>query len=137
MYSHPHDCRKFLSCANGIAHINDCGPGTAWSVEMEVCDFEKNVNCAGRTKLHTVAKSTFTEDKVSCPSNANGLFLQPFNAYQYIECRNGETYLQNCPPGSVFSISKQLCLSEEQVNTLDHVMCIQEYIMDISEYLYR
>ncbi|XP_039962936.1 uncharacterized protein LOC120776390 isoform X3 [Bactrocera tryoni] len=132
MYPHPQDCRKFLSCANGIVDIKDCGPGTAWSVEMEVCDFEKNVNCTGRTKLHTTAKSTFTEDKVACPSNANGLFLQPFNAYQYIECRNGETNLQSCPPGSVFSISKRLCLSEEQVNTLDHVMCVQEYLTDIT-----
>nr|XP_036221758.1 uncharacterized protein LOC106616975 isoform X4 [Bactrocera oleae] len=132
MYPHPQDCRKFVSCANGIVDIKDCGPGTAWSVEMEVCDFEKAVNCTGRTKLHTTAKSTFTEDKVSCPSNAKGLFLQPFNPYQYIECRNGDTNLQSCPPGSVFSISRRLCLSEEQVNILDHVMCVQEYITDIT-----
>ncbi|XP_049313214.1 uncharacterized protein LOC105232808 isoform X1 [Bactrocera dorsalis] len=132
MYPHPQDCRKFLSCANGIVDIKDCGPGTVWSVEMEVCDFEKNVNCTGRTKLHTTAQSAFTEDKVACPSNVNGLFLQPFNAYQYIECRNGETNLQSCPPGSVFSISKRLCLSEEQVNTWDHVMCVQEYMTDIT-----
>ncbi|XP_036221756.2 uncharacterized protein teq isoform X3 [Bactrocera oleae] len=131
-YPHPQDCRKFLSCTNGIVDIKDCGPGTAWSVEMEVCDFEKTVNCSGRTKLHTTAKSTFTEDKVSCPSNAKGLFLQPFNPYQYIECRNGDTNLQSCPPGSVFSISRRLCLSEEQVNILDHVMCVQEYMTDIT-----
>ncbi|XP_011183617.1 uncharacterized protein LOC105212916 isoform X6 [Zeugodacus cucurbitae] len=132
MYPHPNDCRKFFSCANGIAHIKDCSPGTAWSVEMEVCDFEKNVNCTGRTKPYTADDSVLTENKVSCPFNANGLFLHPFNAYQYIECTNGETSLRKCPPGSVFSISRRLCLVEEQVTNLDHVMCIQEYITDIT-----
>lgn len=42
---HPTDCKKFLNCANGRMFIQDCGPGTAFSPSMQVCDFEHKVQC--------------------------------------------------------------------------------------------
>lgn len=45
---HPTDCKKFLNCANGMMFIQDCGPGTAFSPSMKVCDFEHKVQC-GKT----------------------------------------------------------------------------------------
>ncbi|CAD7004430.1 unnamed protein product [Ceratitis capitata] len=45
---HPNDCTKFLNCANGNTHVQDCGPGTAFSATKKVCDFKENVDCSGR-----------------------------------------------------------------------------------------
>ncbi|XP_053957246.1 uncharacterized protein LOC128862566 isoform X1 [Anastrepha ludens] len=134
MQPHPYDCHKFLSCSHGVTQIKDCGPGTAWSIEMEVCDFEKNVNCAGRTKLHAIAPNTIIEDKVACPPNMNGKFLHPFNAKKFISCNKGETHIQTCSMDSVFSFSQKMCVPEVEVNTLDRVQCSQDYTTDISVY---
>ncbi|XP_054735458.1 uncharacterized protein LOC129242688 isoform X3 [Anastrepha obliqua] len=134
MQPHPYDCHKFLSCSHGVTQIKDCGPGTAWSIEMEVCDFEKNVHCAGRTKLHATATNTIIEDKVACPPNMNGKFLHPFNAKKFISCNKGETHIQTCSMDSVFSISQKMCVPEVEVNTLDRVQCSQDYTTDISVY---
>ncbi|XP_020714977.1 uncharacterized protein LOC101463243 isoform X2 [Ceratitis capitata] len=128
MHPHPYDCHKFLQCDNGVTHIKECGPGTAWSVEMEVCDFGKNVNCSGRIGSRTTSSGIHVDQKVACPANVEGFYLHPFNGYQYIECKNGgETQVQACPPGSVFSISRQMCLAEDKVNANDHAVCMQEY----------
>ncbi|CAG9769987.1 unnamed protein product [Ceutorhynchus assimilis] len=42
---HPTDCKKFLNCANGITHIQDCGEGTLFNPLISVCDFPYNVDC--------------------------------------------------------------------------------------------
>lgn len=45
-YAHPYDCTKFIMCSNGIPHVQNCGPGTAWNKAMEVCDFKDKVDCS-------------------------------------------------------------------------------------------
>lgn len=45
---HPSDCTRFINCANGNMHIQQCGPGTAYSISMKVCDFKDKVDCTGR-----------------------------------------------------------------------------------------
>ena len=45
---HPSDCTRFINCANGNMHIQQCGPGTAYSIPMKVCDFKDKVDCTGR-----------------------------------------------------------------------------------------
>lgn len=45
---HPTDCTKFLNCANGNTHVQNCGPGTAFSASKKVCDFKENVDCSDR-----------------------------------------------------------------------------------------
>lgn len=42
---HPFDCTKFLNCDNGRTFIQDCGPGTAFNAELQVCDWPQNVDC--------------------------------------------------------------------------------------------
>ncbi|XP_066153611.1 uncharacterized protein [Euwallacea fornicatus] len=57
---HPHDCKKFLNCANGITYIQDCGPGTLFNPILSVCDFPYNVDCKnGETKTTTVDYGTY------------------------------------------------------------------------------
>lgn len=45
------DCHKFYRCVdNGKGGLTryefTCGEGTAWSQELETCDYEANVNCS-------------------------------------------------------------------------------------------
>ncbi|XP_017479803.1 PREDICTED: uncharacterized protein LOC108369239 isoform X8 [Rhagoletis zephyria] len=133
-YPHPYDCRKFLACSHGVTQVKQCAPGTAWSAEMEVCDFEKNVNCVQGTKLPNTAANTIIEDKVACPPNMQGLFLHPFNAQHFVNCNNGETFIQTCQTGSVFSISQRMCLAAREVTPVDRVQCSQDYATDIPSY---
>lgn len=48
LFPHPFDCTKFLNCANGITHIQDCGPGTAFNPNIKNCDWPQNVDCESR-----------------------------------------------------------------------------------------
>lgn len=48
LFPHPTDCRKFLHCDGGRTFIQDCGPGTAFNAELEVCDWPQNVDCGIR-----------------------------------------------------------------------------------------
>lgn len=45
MQPHPYDCTKFLHCDNGRTFIKDCGPGTAFSPSLQICDFKYKVDC--------------------------------------------------------------------------------------------
>lgn len=56
-YPHPFDCTKFLMCSNGEAHVQDCGPGTAWNKAMEVCDFKDKVDCNQSNLSGTISTS--------------------------------------------------------------------------------
>ncbi|XP_067647443.1 uncharacterized protein teq isoform X3 [Eurosta solidaginis] len=138
MYPHPLDCQKFLICSNGITHIKDCALGTAWNVEMEVCDFENNVKCAQHPKPpSSKIGHVISDNKIECPPNAKGRYLHPFDPRKYINCNEEGTRIQNCPSGSVFSISRSMCLVEEEVNTVDFVQCTQDYSMELSPTYYN
>ncbi|XP_015110606.1 uncharacterized protein LOC107036887 isoform X2 [Diachasma alloeum] len=51
MLPHPSECKKFLQCAHGIAHIMDCGPGTVFNPTFSVCDWPYNVpGCGDKPK---------------------------------------------------------------------------------------
>ncbi|XP_023248280.1 uncharacterized protein LOC106641736 [Copidosoma floridanum] len=39
----PSDCTKYVQCANGLAYVMDCGPGTAFNPSSNVCDWPHNV----------------------------------------------------------------------------------------------
>ena len=45
---HPHDCSKFINCANGNVHLQQCGPGTAYDANKMICDYKEKVNCGQR-----------------------------------------------------------------------------------------
>lgn len=53
LYPHPSDCSKFLNCANGIAYVQDCAPGTLFSPDLKVCDFPYRVECSSRPTVES------------------------------------------------------------------------------------
>ncbi|KAM7357570.1 uncharacterized protein ACRADG_002858 isoform 3-T3 [Cochliomyia hominivorax] len=107
---HPSDCTRFINCANGNMHIQQCGPGTAYSIPMKVCDFKHKVDCSGREGGEIVATARQEEtDEIECPSDASGLYPHPHDCTKFLQCSNGATYIQDCGPGTAFDSVRLLC----------------------------
>ncbi|KAM7357569.1 uncharacterized protein ACRADG_002858 isoform 2-T2 [Cochliomyia hominivorax] len=142
---HPSDCTRFINCANGNMHIQQCGPGTAYSIPMKVCDFKHKVDCSGREGGEIVATARQDTQAVPslsptniqpqhedlphtadilCPKAITGLFPYPFDYTKFINCKNGNTAIQNCVPNTAFSISKGYCESLDDIEQSDHVIYI-------------
>ncbi|XP_037937801.1 uncharacterized protein LOC119671297 isoform X3 [Teleopsis dalmanni] len=113
LHPHPTDCTKFLNCANGNVHVQDCGPGTAYSINMMVCDFKHKVDCSGRegSSLRT-AKSPDqnTTSRAICPADAVGLYPHPTDCTKFLNCVGaGSTVIQDCGPGTAFDNVNKVC----------------------------
>lgn len=61
---------------------------------------------------------------ILCPKGITGLFTYPFDYTKFINCKNGNTAIQNCVPGTAFSISKGYCESLDDIEQIDHVIYI-------------
>lgn len=150
LIAHPNDCTKYINCLNGKGEIQSCAPGTAWSVQMEVCDHIENVQCKTQNaniygkdnnvnyqwntnqnvNINTqewnnrnVGHTEYTEETqvIKCPPKLSGLFVYPFMSSKYVICQNAQTKIQKCNTGSVFSISKRLCADSQHIDALDTV----------------
>ncbi|XP_037937800.1 uncharacterized protein LOC119671297 isoform X2 [Teleopsis dalmanni] len=159
LHPHPTDCTKFLNCANGNVHVQDCGPGTAYSINMMVCDFKHKVDCSGRegSSLRTAKSPDQTSDSakvnhynhnnnrelhatsiedIMCPIGVSGLFPHPFDYTKFINCRSGNTAIQNCMPGTAFSITKGYCDRKSNLSLLDYVtFIVSEVSYEYSQYV--
>lgn len=71
---HPSDCTRFINCANGNMHIQQCGPGTAYSITMKVCDFKHKVDCSGR------------EGEEGVPAARQGKFIKKSKKLFFCKC---------------------------------------------------
>lgn len=64
---------------------------------------------------------------LSCPPQAQGLYLHPFDCTKYVRCWNQQTFIESCTPGEIFSFSNQKCVPKEQCKgPTDHV----EYLIE-------
>ncbi|XP_059216985.1 uncharacterized protein LOC106092183 isoform X2 [Stomoxys calcitrans] len=120
---HPSDCTKFINCANGNVHIQECGPGTAFSKTMKVCDFKQKVDCTGRGGDAAVAAEVNTrQDRdlgISCGPGTYATYPHPQDCHKFMRCANGRIAEENCPAGQVFSIQRGLCYRENEVSQQD------------------
>ncbi|XP_017049593.1 uncharacterized protein LOC108093796 isoform X3 [Drosophila ficusphila] len=113
---HPTDCTKFLNCANGHAFIMDCSPGTAFSAASLVCVHKDVANC-GAGAAANGGHADFFQDltTLTCPPQAQGYYLHPFDCTKYLLCRGTQTFIESCQQGWVFSISQQKCVARDQI----------------------
>nr|XP_027206640.1 peritrophin-1-like [Penaeus vannamei] len=44
----PEDCASYCECSGGIAWHLECGPGTLWNDEKDLCDWADTVDCGLR-----------------------------------------------------------------------------------------
>ncbi|XP_065361312.1 uncharacterized protein LOC135954976 isoform X3 [Calliphora vicina] len=109
---HPSDCTRFINCAHGKMHIQQCGPGTAYSIPMKVCDFKHKVDCSGREGEQgapSYRQEKLAKNEITCPPNAAGLYSHPHDCTKFLQCSNGATYIQDCGPGTAFDSARLLC----------------------------
>merc|ERR1712200_298567 len=82
-YPDPYDCRKYLTCANGVTVENLCPAGLAFNPNTRACDSYANVQL--------------------CNYNApiNGFY--PYDCTKYVQCANGGPSIMSCPAGLTYS----------------------------------
>uniref|UniRef100_A0A1A9W7L9 limulus clotting factor C n=1 Tax=Glossina brevipalpis TaxID=37001 RepID=A0A1A9W7L9_9MUSC len=122
-----YDCRRFLNCWHGKAHLQTCSVGTVFNPETLECDRPDKVKCsAAFGMLETRSKQKKRMDKminpavedvdVLCPSGMQGLQPHPNDCAKFINCANGNIHIQDCGPGTAFSISMQVCVHKDKVD---------------------
>lgn len=139
-----YDCRRFLNCWHGKAHLQTCSVGTVFNPETLECDRPDKVKCdAAFGMLEAQSKQKKRMGKmidaavegvdILCPLGALGLQPYPNDCTKFINCANGNIHIQNCGPGTAFSKSMQVCVHPDKADckggpshlmTTPHGMCI-------------
>ncbi|XP_050302204.1 uncharacterized protein LOC126740288 [Anthonomus grandis grandis] len=101
--THPTDCAKFLNCANGITSVEGCGPGTLFNPVLKVCDHASNVDC---NKMINLSRSEYL---ITCPDGLTGVTKHPTDCSKFLNCANGQTFIQDCGPGTLFNPIANVC----------------------------
>lgn len=64
------NCKKFYRCVNNgnggyTKYDFDCPEGTAWSQELETCDYADKTGCASKSEQTSSAPETTTTQKTT------------------------------------------------------------------------
>lgn len=106
---YPHDlsCDRFWECKEGIASLETCGNGLAFSdidptYTTKNCLEIYNVECGARTEL---------EPPISAPNcpRLYGTFDDPDDCTGFYNCRDGHADRFSCAPGLAFDPEKRVC----------------------------
>ncbi|XP_031332039.1 uncharacterized protein LOC116162542 [Photinus pyralis] len=140
---HHYDCAKFINCDNGKEIVMNCGPGTLFNLKINSCDFPYNAECASwssqfepnqetHEELHSDYQRpppvyTHYEHKPKCPKDVVGLHPHPTDCSKFLNCANGQTFIQDCGPGTVFNPNLKVCDFPYNVDCETH----EEYRPDI------
>jgi len=94
----PFQCDRFAECTpHGKLNIELCEDGYALDLTTGVCDLYNKIDCSGREKLQEA-----TGDGL-CP-RPTGNFPVPaeVSCSEFVDCREGRAFMQNCGHGAVF-----------------------------------
>lgn len=137
-----YDCRRFLNCWRGRGHIQSCSVGTVFNPETLECDRPDKVRCGAGLALATQSDVTHattshgqlnqktqpnyragrytdvttSEVDILCPPDAQGLQPHPSDCTKFINCANGNVHIQDCGPGTAFSVSMKVCDFKDKVD---------------------
>ena len=53
-------CKRYYICANGSPSEYNCGPGTVFDPNLQVCNYESNYQCGDGTTEHQTSPQTPT-----------------------------------------------------------------------------
>nr|XP_016933980.2 uncharacterized protein LOC108012952 isoform X3 [Drosophila suzukii] len=113
-YLHPFDCTKYVRCWNQQTFIESCTPGEIFSFSNQKC-LPKD-QCKGPSDHVEYLidgpdsqKSLDISENVTCPPGSSGLHAHPFDCTKFLECANGQTFVQKCGPGTAFSTVINSC----------------------------
>lgn len=98
---HPTDCAKFINCNGMQSIVQNCGPGTEFNPDMQICDWPQNVNCEGRTGYFEQYREpeipeVVDASSISTSGNQNARFTNSRAGRQ----ERGEFYTPKCPDGA-------------------------------------
>ncbi|KAM8710851.1 hypothetical protein ACLKA7_017475 [Drosophila subpalustris] len=117
---YPHDCHRFINCGQGRPLIQSCGPGTAFHPLTLVCDHESKVPCGSFAQAARSARLQQLNGEPKCAPGVNGLEPHPYDCTKFLNCANGQTFIQDCGPGTAFSPTKRICDFKHKVDCADN-----------------
>nr|NP_001163393.2 tequila, isoform F [Drosophila melanogaster]ACZ94664.2 tequila, isoform F [Drosophila melanogaster] len=131
-YPYPFHAGHYVRCQYGALEIICCPTGQLYSLSQRQCVPRSLLSAHDYLDYSYISAELSTEFMVdrstlSCPPQAQGLYLHPFDCTKYVRCWNQQTFIESCTPGEIFSFSNQKCVPKEQCKgPTDHV----EYLIE-------
>ncbi|XP_033158155.1 uncharacterized protein LOC117139728 isoform X1 [Drosophila mauritiana] len=131
-YPYPFHAGHYVRCQYGALEIVCCPTGQLYSLSQRQCVPRRLLSAHDYLDYSYISAELSTEfivdrSTLSCPPQAQGLYLHPFDCTKYVRCWNQQTFIESCTPGEIFSFSNQKCVPKEQCKgPTDHV----EYLIE-------
>ncbi|XP_043272593.1 uncharacterized protein [Venturia canescens] len=122
LFAYPPDCKFFVNCHQGRAHVQQCAPGTRFDSDTMQCDYSNKVKCYGEENektedvihpRHGIVKSVSAQlvepRKPECPPHHTGLLPHPETCKKFLQCDRGGTFILDCGPGTAFNPAISVC----------------------------
>ncbi|KAH8288065.1 hypothetical protein KR018_011505, partial [Drosophila ironensis] len=121
LVAYPHDCHRYVNCFNGSPTIQTCSPGTLFNARSLVCDHPSNVQCSASspgpaTESTRLGRLRQLDGEPKCPPGVNGLHPHPTDCTKFLNCANGQTFVQDCGPGTAFDPKSLICVHKGSVD---------------------
>ncbi|XP_070070652.1 uncharacterized protein teq isoform X2 [Drosophila takahashii] len=119
-YAYPFHAGNFVNCQNGRLQIESCPQSALYSLPQRQCVARRLLSTHDYVDYSLTAPQLTTDliqdfSILSCPPQANGHFLHPFDCTKYLICWNKQTNVGSCKQGEVFSISQQKCVVRDKI----------------------
>ena len=106
----PEQCDKYWVCEAGQRpEARLCPDGLGFSETKSHCDLLVKIECGARTRLQPPGPRASS----LCPRET-GLYPLEARCDQYVDCREGQSHIQDCAPGSVFDPDIANCVHPDQ-----------------------
>ncbi|BFF99126.1 uncharacterized protein DMAD_07097 [Drosophila madeirensis] len=115
---YPYDCHRYVNCHNGSPTIQTCAPGTLFNAQTLVCDHPSNVACAAPAAAppNRSARLREVDAEPRCTPGVIGLQPHPTDCTKFLNCANGQAFVQDCGPGTAFSPAALICVHKSTVD---------------------
>merc|ERR1719187_734023 len=103
-YPYPTDCRKYISCANGVTNVMPCPATTVYNPNLRVCDNPQNVPTCNYNAPANV-NPIYLNNYCTANGYGNGMYFHPYDCSSYINCNYGVTTVSGCRPAPCGTLS--------------------------------
>ncbi|KMY98555.1 uncharacterized protein LOC6737381 isoform X3 [Drosophila simulans] len=119
-YPYPFHAGHYVNCRNGHLQIVSCPPTALYSLSQRECVVRQLLSTHDYLDYAYISVQFSTNiihdpTTLSCPPQAQGYYLHPFDCTKYIVCWDKQTHVESCPQGEAFSISQQKCVARDKI----------------------
>ncbi|XP_016973149.1 uncharacterized protein LOC108040261 isoform X2 [Drosophila rhopaloa] len=138
-YPYPFHAGHFVKCQNGLLQIVSCPPSAVYSLSQRKCMGPHLLSTHDYLDYGYISEQFSTDlikdlSTLTCPPQAQGYYLHPFDCTKYLICWNQQISIDSCKPGEVFSISRQRCVISNNVTEVyDRVEYLEETQHELSQ----